>query len=199
VATNIETRDRRQAILDLAAELFAAKGISATTVRDIGEAAGILSGSLYHHFQSKEAMVEEIVVTYLSGLRESYKEIRSQTSDPLECLQGFIRASFRAMGEQRYAGKIYQNEASYLQSFPGSVRVDEIAGVIHQQWLDVFAGGVKEGRLRTDVDSTIYYRFVRDALWFTVRWYKPGGRYTIDQLADDFIKVIFEGILKPAQ
>ena len=41
-------------LLELAASMFAERGLRATTVRDIADAAGILSGSLYHHFDSKE-------------------------------------------------------------------------------------------------------------------------------------------------
>ncbi|MFZ0668355.1 MAG: TetR/AcrR family transcriptional regulator [Acidimicrobiales bacterium] len=192
--TDTETRDRRQTILDLAAELFAAKGIAATTVRDIGDAAGILSGSLYHHFESKEAMVEEIVLTYLEGLRESYKEISKESDDPLECLKGFIRASFSAIDEHRYACEIYQNDLGYLHSFPGAAKVDEVAADIHRLWIKVFTDGARKGQFRTDIDSTVYYRFARDAIWFTVRWYKPGGRYRSNKLADDFIMVLLEGI-----
>ena len=44
---------RRAELLRLAAEMFAERGFRATTVRDIADAAGILSGSLYHHFGGK--------------------------------------------------------------------------------------------------------------------------------------------------
>jgi AcrR family transcriptional regulator len=52
---------RREELLAIAAELFAQRGFKNTTVRDIADAAGILSGSLYHHFDSKESMVDEIL------------------------------------------------------------------------------------------------------------------------------------------
>lgn len=49
---------RRDELLELAAAMFAERGLRATTVRDIADSAGILSGSLYHHFSSKEEMVD---------------------------------------------------------------------------------------------------------------------------------------------
>src|SRR5687768_8006525 len=52
--------DRRQEILDAAQALFAKRGFQGTSMRDIADAVGILGGSLYHHFQSKEAMYLEI-------------------------------------------------------------------------------------------------------------------------------------------
>ena len=56
-----EPSSRRDELLELAATMFAARGLRATTVRDIADAAGILSGSLYHHFASKEEMVDEVL------------------------------------------------------------------------------------------------------------------------------------------
>ena len=56
---------RRDELLELAAVMFAERGLRATTVRDIADSAGILSGSLYHHFASKEEMVDEVGVTLL--------------------------------------------------------------------------------------------------------------------------------------
>ena len=50
--------------------MFAERGLRATTVRDIADSAGILSGSLYHHFKSKEQMVEEVLRGFLDWLFE---------------------------------------------------------------------------------------------------------------------------------
>jgi AcrR family transcriptional regulator len=52
---------RRDEILEFAAGVIAERGIKDATVRDIGEAAGILSGSLYYHFDSKEQIVLELL------------------------------------------------------------------------------------------------------------------------------------------
>ena len=59
---------RRDELLSTAGRLFAENGLRSTTVRDIADAAGILSGSLYHHFDSKESMVDEILRGFLDRL-----------------------------------------------------------------------------------------------------------------------------------
>ena len=66
---------RRDELLDLAATMFAERGLRATTVRDIADSAGILSGSLYHHFSSKEEMVDEVLRGFLDWLFGRYEEI----------------------------------------------------------------------------------------------------------------------------
>jgi len=51
--------DRRRQIIAAASELFARNGFEGTSIRDIGAASGVLSGSLYYHFPSKEDLLEE--------------------------------------------------------------------------------------------------------------------------------------------
>ena len=66
---------RRDEILAVAARVFAEKGIMNATVRDIGQEAGILSGSLYHHFESKDQMIEEV----LRPVVEHFDTVRNYT------------------------------------------------------------------------------------------------------------------------
>ena len=87
---------RRTELLALAAELFAERGVRTTTVRDIADAAGILSGSLYHHFASKEAMVDEILRGFLDELFGRYREIVAQELNSRATLEALVLASYEA-------------------------------------------------------------------------------------------------------
>src|ERR1044072_877697 len=73
--------ERRDHLVKLAAELFARKGFQATTVREIADEAGILSGSLYHHFDSKETIVDEVLSTFLDDLVGRYRTALEQDGD----------------------------------------------------------------------------------------------------------------------
>ena len=63
----MDPQERRRQILDRSGEIFATKGISATTVREIADACGVYSGTLYHYFPSKEAIVTEIIRVYVDA------------------------------------------------------------------------------------------------------------------------------------
>ena len=65
--------ERREEILETAAALFASAGMR-TSLKDIGDACGILPGSLYHHFESKDAIIVELVQRYRDELDEVAKE-----------------------------------------------------------------------------------------------------------------------------
>lgn len=61
---------RRRELLDKAIGVFADLGYNATTVRRIADEVGMLAGSLYYYFESKDAMLEEILRTFLDELWE---------------------------------------------------------------------------------------------------------------------------------
>ena len=65
-ATSADGR-RRNEILDTASQLFASSGLR-TSLQDIADACGIQPGSLYHHFESKEAIVLELLQRYHAEL-----------------------------------------------------------------------------------------------------------------------------------
>ena len=96
---------RREQLLAIAARLFAEKGFKNTTVRDIADAAGILSGSLYHHFDSKESMVDEILSTFQDGLFAQYDEILASDEDARTKLERAVRVSFEAIEQHGARGR----------------------------------------------------------------------------------------------
>src|SRR5205085_11101096 len=74
---------RRAEIVAIAGELFAERGYANTTVREIADAAGILSGSLYHHFDSKESMIEALLRDFLDRIEREYVAVASRDTDPV--------------------------------------------------------------------------------------------------------------------
>src|ERR1700741_1583812 len=75
------TTDRRIELVQAAARVFATKGVGNTTMRDIADETGILAGSLYHHFQSKDALLEEVLRPVLDDLTVAYAQVEKQVPD----------------------------------------------------------------------------------------------------------------------
>ena len=83
---------RRADVVQLAGELFAQKGYRATTVREIADAAGILSGSLYHHFDSKESIGDEILSGFINDVLADYRAAVASGGSPREVLEQIVRS-----------------------------------------------------------------------------------------------------------
>ena len=82
---------RRDRILRAAADLFAADGYTSTSMREVAAAAGILKGSLYHHFESKEAIALELVAAYHDDLVRAARDFSAVEADAVTALRLFTR------------------------------------------------------------------------------------------------------------
>ncbi len=187
---------RREELLAIAAGLFAERGFKNTTVRDIADAAGILSGSLYHHFDSKESMVDELLDTFQTDLWEKYDEIEASDLTPKGKLEAVVRASFDAIDHHHSEVAIFQNDAGYLTTFERFDYLNERNLKFRTLWLGLLEAGVASGELRADLDVELVYRFLRDTVWVAVRWYRPGGSLTPADVADQYLTILLEGIAK---
>ena len=191
--TNPEV-SRREELLRIAAQLFAERGFKNTTVRDIADAAGILSGSLYHHFDSKEAMVDEILSTFQESLFASYDEILASSLSPRERIEAAVRLSFEAIDQHHAEVAIFQNEAEQLGRLERFAYLADRNEQSRAVWMRLLKDGVKSGALRRDLDIELVYRFIRDTVWVAVKWYRPGGKLTHATVADQYLTILLDGI-----
>jgi AcrR family transcriptional regulator len=191
-----QANSRRDELLGLAATMFAERGLRATTVRDIADGAGILSGSLYHHFSSKEEMVDELLHDFLDWLFKRYSEIVDSEANPLVRLKGLFMVSFEAIEHRHAQVVIYQDEAQRLLSQPRFSYLEDKNRQQRKMWLELLNQGVKEGYFRPDLEVDLIYRFIRDTTWVSVRWYRPGGPLTAEQVGQQYLAIVLGGITK---
>jgi AcrR family transcriptional regulator len=185
---------RRAALVALAADLFAERGYRSTTVREIAEAAGVLSGSLYHHFDSKESIIDELLSNYLDELLATYRAIVSDGGSSIEVLSRLVHAAFSSFDRHRAAIMVFQNERQYLLNYPRFGYLAKSEQAVGRLWLKVIRDGIVSGDLRNDLDPKLAHQFVRDAIWVAVRWYQPGGRLSSSQLADQYLTLLLDGM-----
>ncbi len=185
---------RRDELLGIAGHLFAQRGFKNTTVRDIADAAGILSGSLYHHFDSKETMVDELLSSFQTALFATYDEIVGSDLDARAKVDAVVRASFEAIDQHHDEVAIFQTDAAYLTEFERFAYLDEHNRRFRTMWLRLLRDGVEAGALRADLDAELVYRFIRDTVWVAVRWYRPGGELSAQQVADQYLSILLDGI-----
>lgn len=186
--------DRRAQIIACAATFFADRGVAATTVRQIADEVGILSGSLYHHFESKEAIVQAIIGPYLDDLRERYQAVLAGDADPRARLHRLVTASLETAAAHPHATEIYQNDANYLRGLDRFAYLKNVGREVQNVWLSVIEAGMAEGTFRSDIDAKISYRLIRDATWLSVRWFKPTSKYPLDRFIEECTSIFIDGL-----
>ena len=185
---------RRAEIVAIAGELFAERGYANTTVREIADAAGILSGSLYHHFDSKESMIEALLRDFLDRIGREYATVTSVGTDPATTLRALVHVAFGALATDRAAVAVMLNEYNVLVQYPRFRFLRDAVENTERLWVEVLDAGMRAGDFRTGVPADVVYRFLRDAIWVSVRWYRPDGAQRPDDVADDYLTVLLGGL-----
>ena len=186
--------ERRAGLLATAAEVFASQGYAATTIRQVADAAGILGGSLYYHFDSKEAMADEILSTFLDEMWAAYDRVLDAGLGARETLEAIVVESFRSIDRHRPAVVIYQNESKHLAAGERFAYLRDSHDRFEDMWTVLLRRGVDEGVFRADLDLGLIYRFIRDTVWVAANWYRRGGRLSADDIAKQYLAMVLEGI-----
>lgn len=185
---------RREELVGIAGELFAQQGYERTTVREIAEAGGIMAGSLYHHFESKEAIADDLLDGYLSSLVDDYRMIVASSADPESRLKSLVLTVYESIPEHRAAIIVLQNEYNYLVRFPRFAYLRKCEAEVEELWVRVLRQGAAEGVFRADLDARITYRFLRDSVWLAARWFDRSGKLAARQLAEHYLALILDGL-----
>ncbi|HEU5149710.1 MAG TPA: TetR/AcrR family transcriptional regulator [Iamia sp.] len=185
---------RRDEILGVAAELFAEKGFEGTTVRDIADTAGILSGSLYHHFRSKEQIMEEIFAAYFDEAEARWAAVLASEADPAEQFRAMLRELLLAVDRHPGAARILTNEWARLRGI----------GNLETRWKDLehqsrsmIDAAVAAGSFRSDIEPFYLYSVGMDVVRGFTGWYRRDSRVDIEAVAEAYVSLVFDGLTGP--
>ncbi len=179
----------RGRLLTEAARLFREKGYERTTVRDLAAAVGIQSGSLFHHFRTKEEILKAVMVETIrlnTALMQAALEAAESSRDKL---RGLVRAELESInGQTGEAMAVLVFEWRSL-SVASQAEVLELRDIYEALWLEVLEALKSEGAL--EADPFVVRRMLTGALSWTVTWYNPGrGGLTLDGLTDQVMAMM---------
>ena len=160
---------RREQLLAEAARLFGAKGYQHTSMRDIASAFGILPGSLYHHFASKDELFIAVYAAGVSQILEAVSRAVADQHTPWDRLEAACVAHLQTLLLQEgfAAAVIADGSAAQL-----SVRD---ALVPHRdRYEQVFEALIAALPLRDGVDRHYFKLGLLGALNGSLTWFRPG-------------------------
>jgi AcrR family transcriptional regulator len=186
---------RRREIVDVATELFAQKGIIATPVREIGERAGILSGSLYHHVSTKGGLIAEILAPVVRSQVEAFDAIAAETDDPAQIVRRLIAAAVAQTAANPHAARIIRNDSHHFPELSGLEEVVRLQQAVMSRWTSAVKEGIAAGAFRSDADPLIVTMSIADVVLGAYRFMKPVGRTPADQVAEQLAALILAGLI----
>ncbi|MCK5792993.1 MAG: TetR family transcriptional regulator [Ketobacter sp.] len=174
----------RGRLLAAAAHLFRNKGFERTTVRDLAQEVGIQSGSIFHHFKTKEEILRCVMEEVIHFNTDRMREDMAQSSDPREKLLALIRSELVSInGNTGEAMAVLIFEWRCLKP-ESQAYILELRSHYERIWLDTLAECQAAGLVDPKRDVFILRRFLAGAISWSHYWYKPGGQMDIQQMAE---------------
>jgi AcrR family transcriptional regulator len=143
---------RRAELILIAGEVFARSGYTRTSLRDIAEAAGILTGSLYHHFPSKESLAVELVSAFHADIDALAFDPRFGSGDPLENIAEFADKVGGVAERHRAAVMMCMYDAPSAATDVLSELVAREPVSLDNRWTVLLEAARTAGRLRPELD-----------------------------------------------
>ncbi|MCF8568079.1 TetR/AcrR family transcriptional regulator [Alicyclobacillus tolerans] len=181
----------KQEIYEVAEKLFSKKGYHGTTIREIAQARGILSGSLYSHISSKEDLLFQIVDDGAEAFLGALEPIVRSSEDAKSKLRQGLAAHIGVVTTQMDAAKVFLHEWTALSEFRREIIQDK-RDRYENLWAELISEGISEGVLRDQDPKYLRILILSIGNW-VYEWYKTTGDLNPEQLADRFMDIILNG------
>jgi TetR/AcrR family transcriptional regulator, cholesterol catabolism regulator len=192
--------DRRAELLRIAARQFAETGYEAATMRSIADEASMLPGSIYHHFATKDEMLDEIIKSSSAQSVETTRRIARTAADAETRLARLIVLSIWEISVDQQARTILYNDRQFFRRSPQFAYVGEHKAAVFAEWQAVVADGVKAGLFREDLDSFLAITTTVRILNTTADWFRSmDNPYSLDDLTAFLIKFVLGAVRAPAR
>lgn len=187
----------RGRIMDAAAYVLRTNGLSGAKLSEIGKLAGMLAPSLYHHFSSKDQLVEEVM---LEGIYRNNRyimtsvEVLGPGTSPIRRLHAAIVAHVRFL----LTGDDYSAAVSRVfEDLPEEMKRRVLASysAFDNYWRDLIVAAQASGEARVSLDPTLVRKFIIPMLNSCSSWYRP-GKMRPDEIAEQAADLILDGFAR---
>lgn len=183
-----EENSRRMELVRAAAKLFRDQGYERTTVRDLGNAVGLQSGSLFYHFRTKEEILVAVMALGITATTEQLGEAIARARHPREKLSALFHVHLSSLlGDNQAALEVmlYEWRSVSAAAKPGLIVLRDRYEALWQEVLDEAAAArlVKQ-------DTRLLRRTLLGSLHWSVQWYKSDGELSVDELAERMLALV---------
>jgi TetR/AcrR family transcriptional regulator, cholesterol catabolism regulator len=184
-------------VLEAAATVFHEKGYQAARIEDIATRVGILKGSLYYSIESKEDLLYALTVGgHTKGLATIEEDDDIRAADPATRLDAFITRWLAMVPTTGEYAQVTERDVRLL-SDQRRATVMEMRNEMHRYVRRIIEQGIAEGHFDPATDPGVATNSIFELLNSTVRWFRPTGRLSYDDLAAFYRTFVLRG-LSPA-
>ncbi|MDL0433171.1 TetR/AcrR family transcriptional regulator [Marinobacter sp. TBZ242] len=181
-------------VLSNAARLFREKGFERTSLKEIAEACNMLPGSLYYRYNSKEALLVELMRRGVTLVTAEVESAYASSDDPVERLRLCINAHLRAL--------LVDSDAVYVLLFEWRAlgpearkEIIELRDQYESLWAGILETMIAQGVVRKNVDGRLLRLIGLGALNWVATWFDPNGAQSLDAIGDLIWQIAMDGVI----
>ena len=142
-----EAVERKNEILDVADELFGKKGFDGTSTNDILEKVGIARGTLYHHFKSKEEIMDALIERYSDRLLGAAQEVAADKTIPLvdRIIRVVMSMNFNSGSSEEIMEHIHKPQNALMHQKIQKMIINGLTPIL----ADIICEGIDQGVFNT--------------------------------------------------
>ncbi len=187
----------REQILSAALKLFRRKGYPGTSMTDIADAVGLTKGGLYHHVDKKGDLLRELHDEMVTAMFDRVRRNVDPEPDSKTQLEKYIRMHASIMHDYLDQIAVFFTEMEHLDK-KTLKRIIPRRDEFHRRLTGIIQTGIERGEFREELDPNITALLILGTLNWFYQWYRPKGKFSLDEIADVAIGLICHGVYKEA-
>jgi AcrR family transcriptional regulator len=180
---------QRDAILNIAANAFAELGFPNATMSVISQRCGVSKSLLYHYYDSKDAMLFDLMKSYMLRLRELVYSVAPLKLSAKDALTETVRRFVVEYEHSRTRHIVLLNDVRYL---PAEQRTEVLA--LEREVVQRFADLIEKSYSIDAAKSKVLTMCIFGMINWTFTWLKPGGAITYAQFAETVVGLLESGL-----
>ncbi len=189
----IKPETRKEEILRVAAKLFKEKGYSAVTMRDLAKAMGIKAASLYNHINSKQDILNTIVISLAEQFTSQMKLIHASNDSCIDKLNRIIRLHVKISSQNSYGMACLNNDWMHLEEQLDYYK--ELRANYENNFRTILEVGIASGEI-IHVNLDILMFSILTTLRSLYVWIPKKDDLNLEELSDTLIRILIKGINK---
>jgi len=183
--------DQRQQVLAAAAQLFATRGYTATTMNEVAAACGLSKPTLYHYVRDKHDLLAQIASDHVAGLEALQASVAALALPPQQHLREMVQRFLSVYASAGAQHRVLTEDVKFLADVPRQAVLAAQRRVVHGFALAVLA--VRPDLRGASLGTPLAMLLLGMMNW-TFTWMKPGGVLDYDSLASIVNDLFFGGI-----
>lgn len=194
----VKSARTRERILDAAAHVLSRKGYAGTRLTDVADQARLQAPAIYYYFESREALIEEVMWSGLAHMHDHLEEVLAslpEETDPMSRIDAAVEAHLRCeLDLSDYTTASIRNSRQIPEEL--SIRPSAEAAKYGELWRKLIKRADDAGLIRADLDAKSARMLVLGALNWAAEWWNP-RQHSLDVVVRTAQSMVRHGLGSP--